>query len=164
MWRPMKRQKRVYRCQGARWNASLLSLTLPLALVCLAHFHTSIWRVNTHKASFLALITLHTPTDGDVEAIDAEGGTPTLPKTMLLGVGFHRSAAVRFALTPFDVFHCLFLVTVCCSCSLWVPLLQEGVEKREKKMQISDFAWFRLPLEDRHLLLPVRDSELENLF
>lgn len=31
----------------------------------------------------------HILTDGDVEAIDAEGGTPTLPESMLLRVGFH---------------------------------------------------------------------------
>lgn len=141
MWRPRKRQKRVYRCQHSRWNASLLSLPLPLVLVCSAHFRASTWRANTHKASFLALITLQTPTDGDVEAINAEGGTPTLPEMMLLGVGFHRSAAVQFTLTPFAVFHCLLSVTVRCSYSVWVPLLQEGEEKKETKMQISDFAW-----------------------
>lgn len=108
-------------------------LPLPLVLVCSAHFRVSTWRVNTHKASFLALITLQTPTDGDVEAINAEGGTPTLPETMLLGVGFHRSAAVQFALTPFAVFHCLLSVTVCCFYSVWVPLLQEGEKKKKKR-------------------------------
>lgn len=117
--------------------------------------------MNTHKASFLALITLQTPTDGDVEAINAEGGTPTLPETMLLGVGFHPSAAVQFALTPFSVFHCLLSVTVCCSYSVWVPLLQEGEKKKRKKDADLGLC---LMLEDRHLLLPVPDVELENLF
>lgn len=37
----------------------------------------------------LAPMTLRGPTDGDVEAVDAEGGTPTLPEVLLLGVGFH---------------------------------------------------------------------------
>lgn len=37
-----------------------------------------------------ALPRLQILTDGDVEAVNAEGGTPTLPETMLLGVRFHR--------------------------------------------------------------------------
>lgn len=49
--------------------------------------------------------TLQGPTDGDVEAVDAEGGTPTLPETLLLGVGFHCSGRRPAALTA--AFECL---------------------------------------------------------
>lgn len=41
------------------------------------------------------LPTLHILTDGDVEAVNTEGGTPTLPKSMLLGVSFHRFGTLR---------------------------------------------------------------------
>lgn len=34
-------------------------------------------------------------TYSDVEAVDAEGGTPTLSEAMLFGVGFHRFGTLR---------------------------------------------------------------------
>lgn len=51
-----------------------------------------------------ALPRLQILTDGDVEAVDAEGGTPTLPETMLLGVRFHRLDAVQSHLSLFNLF------------------------------------------------------------
>lgn len=79
-------------------SASLLSLTLshPHAL-CSNHAHILVHPAHM-QARFtlpLALPTLQFLTDSDVEAINAEGGTPTFPKTILLGVSFHRFAAVQ---------------------------------------------------------------------
>lgn len=47
--------------------------------------------MQTHLTFLYALPTLHVLTYGDIEAVNAEGGTPTLSKSMLLGVSFHRS-------------------------------------------------------------------------
>lgn len=52
-------------------------------------------RVRFEPLSSPFFFTQQGPTDGDVEAVDAEGGTPTLLETLLLGVGFHCSADVQ---------------------------------------------------------------------
>lgn len=52
-------------------------------------------RVRFEPLSLAVFLPREGPTDGDVEAVDAEGGTPTLPETLLLGVGFHCSADVQ---------------------------------------------------------------------
>ena len=59
--------------------------------------HTSMHLANmqTHFTFPPALPTLQCLTYGDVEAVNAEGGTPTLPKSMLLGVSFHRFGNLR---------------------------------------------------------------------
>lgn len=116
-------------------NASPLSLTLPLALMYSAPVGSVLppiqFHVWMHKASLLALTTPQIPTDGDVEAVNAEGGTPTLPETMLLGVGFHCSAAVQCHLHLLLCFNACSQ-SQCNSCSVQAPLLH--------KMQILDFA------------------------
>lgn len=57
-------------------------------LVHLAH-------MQTHLTFLPALPSQHILTDSDVKAINAEGGTPTLPKTMLLRVCFHGFGNVQ---------------------------------------------------------------------
>lgn len=61
---------------------------------CHTHFCTSSSHAKTLK-QHPALPTLQILTDGDVEAVNTEGGTPTLPKSMLLGVSFHRFGTLR---------------------------------------------------------------------
>lgn len=74
-------------------NASLLCLTLSLSHTHFAFMH--ITHMQAHLTFLHALPTLHSLTYGDVEAINAEGGTPTLPESMLLGVSFHRFANLQ---------------------------------------------------------------------
>lgn len=106
------------------------------------HIRACSSRVKRAKASRLAPINpAEEPTDGDVEAVDAEGGTPTLPEALLLGVGFHGSTGSTVTHSHlFFFFFALMLVNQsqqCRSSSVPVPLPQDG---KKKKMQISDFA------------------------
>lgn len=97
-------------------NASLLSLTLshPHALSsCHAHIFMLLAHMQTHLTFLPALPTLQILTDSDVEAVNAEGGTPTLPKTMLLGVSFHRFGTVQSHLCLLMCFNASR-----CSCSV----------------------------------------------
>ena len=69
-------------------------------------------------------------TYGDVEAIDAEGGTPTLSKPMLLGLGFHLCGHPRAALTRLGR---LLPVAVSCLSFLRGTLSSWGEKKKKKK-------------------------------
>lgn len=79
-------------------NASLLCL----AHILLAHIHAA--HIQTHLTFTPVLPTLQNLTYSDVEAVNAEGGTPTLPKSMLLRVSFHRFGTLRSPLAFFNLF------------------------------------------------------------
>ena len=68
--------------------------------------HTSMHlaRMRTLNLSSCSACTLRFLTYGDVEAVNAEGGTPPLPKPMLLGVSFHRFGNLRPPLAAFNLF------------------------------------------------------------
>jgi len=86
----------------------------------------------TRKHTFLLLcLPYERLTYGDIEAVDAEGGTPTLPKPMLLGVGFHLFGNLRSAWHLFNLLQCLASVQLHCLVSVsfeWLP--SWGVKKR----------------------------------
>lgn len=50
--------------------------------------------MQTHLTFARALLAAYMLTYGDVKAINAEGGTPTLPESMLFRVGFHRAVTL----------------------------------------------------------------------
>lgn len=122
-------------------NASLLSLTLshPHALSsCHAHIFVLLAHMQTHSTFLPALPTLQILTDSDVEAVNAEGGTPTLPKTMLLGVSFHRFGTVQSHLCLLMCFNASR-----CSCSVLFQFRFGNSPPGEKKNVVL---WLRLVL------------------
>lgn len=54
-------------------------------------------------------------TYGDVETINAEGGTPTLPKAVFFGVSFHGSGTLR---SPLCLFNLASVPLVSCGCAV----------------------------------------------
>lgn len=82
----------------------------------LSHIHTHVYsapvthtfvdlaHMQTHLTFPSALPTLQILTDGDVKAVNAESGTPTLPKSMLLRVSFHCLGTPPVTLASFNLF------------------------------------------------------------
>lgn len=133
-------------------NASPLSPARPLALV-----HPAPVRFTWTHAKPLSP---RGPTDGDVEAVDAEGGTPTLPETLLLGVGFHGSAPAQshsHLMIRFNAgSHSQCVVPVRSGAS--PPGWKESKKKKKKWRSLT------FPAERRHLARPVPDAELRVFF
>lgn len=95
-------------------------------------FSVLLAHMQTHLTFLPALPTLQILTDSDVEAVNAEGGTPTLPKMMLLGVSFHRFGTVQSHLCLLICFNASRQLQSCSSFALVTLLLER------KKMWSSD--------------------------
>ena len=115
-------------CRTPHCSASH-SLTHTCILLPFTHTFVHLAHMQTQLTFPPALPTLQILTDGDIEAVNAEGSTPTLPESMLLGVSLHRFGTLRSPLCLLICFNascqllCLFFSFV------WVTLLLERKRK-----------------------------------
>lgn len=138
-------------CSASHSLTHMHSAPVTHTFVLLAH-------TQTHLTFPPALPTLQILTDGDVESVNAEGGTPTLSKSMFFGVSFHRFGTLR---SPLRLLICF---TALVSCSVLFQLCLGNSPPGEKKKcnplsPVSAERWWRT-VKDSPLL--VTDAELKN--